>query len=165
MKPVFKLIMSFISMGMIVHAQSAENEPEELKGMIAGQVVNNSTGSFISEVKVLVSDTDLSTTTDVEGRYRIRGVPEGEHEVVFLKNSYQTLKITEVSVEGENPHILDVGMNPDYSGLDELEAFNISASEIEVADIALLAEREKAAAFSNAIGRDGFAKYATPPRH
>jgi len=159
MKPVFKLIMSFISMGMIVHAQSPENEPEELKGMIAGQVVNNSTGSFISEVKVLVSDTDLSTTTDVEGRYRIRGVPEGEHEVVFLKNSYQTLKITEVSVEGENPHILDVGMNPDYSGLDELEAFNISASEIEVADIALLAEREKAAAFSNAIGRDGFAKY------
>ena len=128
-------------------------------GSITGQVINNNTGNFVSGVTVLIQDSELSAVSDVEGRYRITGVSAETVSVQFVKDNYQSVTVTDIELTSGEPYKLDVGMFPDFSGIEELEAFTVSVGDIETTDLVLLQDRQKAAAFSNAIGSDSFSKY------
>lgn len=126
---------------------------------ITGQVINNNTGNFVSGVTVLIQDSELSAVSDVEGRYRITGAPAETVSVQFIKDSYQSVTVTDIELTSGEPYKLDVGMFPDFSGYEELEAFTVSVGDIETTDLVLLQDRQKAASFSNAIGSDSFSKF------
>lgn len=156
LKYIWHLMAIYLVTSTFGHSQTGESNAS-----LTGQVINNNTGSFINNVTVVVQDTNLSAVSDVQGRYRITGAPTGTVSVQFIKDSYQSVTVTGIELTSGEPYKLDVGLFPDYSGYDELEAFTVAVGDIETTDLVLLQDRQKAASFSNAIGSDSFAKFGS----
>jgi TonB-dependent receptor len=73
----------------LVHPVSAQAAPA---GVITGRVLNASTGTYLENVRIRISGTNLEAITDQEGSYRLAGVPAGDLQ---LTASY--IGLTEVS--------------------------------------------------------------------
>ena len=130
-------------------------------GRISGILVDADTGQLLVSAKVSLQDTDLSTNSDLNGVFRFRDVPVGTYTLNISKSGYQAGVITDVSVvAGEVTH-LDLPMRAAYSNIIELEAFTVTASDVQNTGIKLLADRREAAAISDAIGSDDFSRFGS----
>lgn len=56
-------------------------------GMLQGRVVD-STGAAVSEAQVLITAAGRLATTDINGRFRLEGIPDGRFEVVVRRLGY-----------------------------------------------------------------------------
>ncbi|MCF7805407.1 MAG: TonB-dependent receptor [Candidatus Marinimicrobia bacterium] len=72
-------------------------------GVIQGTVVDAKTQEPLIGVNVVVVDTDLGASTDMEGFYRITGVPIGTERLRFSYIGYETLLRTDVIVTRNKP--------------------------------------------------------------
>ncbi len=54
---------------------------EPATGVVAGRVVNLTSGNFLHHARVAVRGTTIETTTNEVGEYRLPGVPVGEVQV------------------------------------------------------------------------------------
>lgn len=70
------------------------------QGTIAGTVTDG-TGTAIADAYVLIEDTDLSTLTNTQGRFLIRGVPAGEVTVTVSLLGYRSISQTVTVQPGE----------------------------------------------------------------
>jgi hypothetical protein len=61
-------------------------------GEIFGTVVDQSTGELLERVLVVVQGTELQGLTDSQGRYRIEGIPPGQHTIQVSSIGYRLLK-------------------------------------------------------------------------
>lgn len=57
-------------------------------GSVSGNVVNRKAGTDLEGVRVTLVGTDISTTTDVHGFYRLFNIPAGYADLAFSKDSY-----------------------------------------------------------------------------
>jgi TonB-dependent receptor len=98
---------------------------DEATGTIAGRVVDKSLGEPLYPAEVQVEGTSRITTTDRNGRYRLPGVPPGEHRVSATFLGFGTDTQT-VQVAGGAETRLDVELSPAFS-----ESVEISAPILE----------------------------------
>ncbi|HHO50593.1 MAG TPA: TonB family protein [Deltaproteobacteria bacterium] len=68
---------------------------------LEGEVIEMATRDPIAGVTVVVDGTELSTETDADGRFELRGVPSGEIELRLLHTGHVTLTKEIEIVEGE----------------------------------------------------------------
>jgi len=61
-------------------------------GIIEGRVTDTETGSPLVNVNIFLKGTGLGTTTDLQGRYSIAGVPAGKFEIVAQIVGYKEEK-------------------------------------------------------------------------
>ncbi len=95
------------------------------QGVMTGKVTSQSTGETLTGVTVSCG-TQLGTTTDAQGKYRLQ-LPEGQQSVVFRLLSYKTVtKIVTVPANGEVT--LDLSLDDDFA---QLGTVVISASKFE----------------------------------
>jgi hypothetical protein len=73
----------------------------QIVGVIAGKVVNSTTGEGISGASVFVEGTTLGASTDKNGIYFIKDVPVGRYTLIATAIGYQTEKLQVVVVPGE----------------------------------------------------------------
>ena len=67
-------------------------------GTLAGRVTDAATGEALPTAQVVIVGTDLGAATDLEGRYRIIGVPVGEYEVEARFVGFETETVLGVQV-------------------------------------------------------------------
>lgn len=86
-------------------------------GSITGTVVDKATKEPITHVQVFVKGTTLGTTTDADGNYTLKGVPEGQQSIVAKFVGYSTCE-EKVHVEKGASRHLDLYLSEEVFSLD-----------------------------------------------
>jgi hypothetical protein len=98
-----------ISMGVSV-AQKPAN--------LHGRVVDARTGEPIAKVRVIVSGTDLSTTTDDNGEFTFDNLPAGQVDLYITTITFGLVKKTITIAETNNP-VFEIALNESAAALTE----------------------------------------------
>lgn len=88
-------------------------------GIIRGQVNDAQTGEAMIGATVSVQDLDIGVTTDMDGRYVLRNVPEGEQTIVFRYVGFETRESVVEVTAGESIQ-LNMELEPDIIEGDEI---------------------------------------------
>lgn len=124
-------------------------------GTIAGVVVDSETGETLVGANVALKGTTTGTATDLEGRFRIKGIEPGRYDVVFSFIGFQTKTVTGVDVTAGQVATLEVSLAPETAELDEVI---ITAEAATNSEAGLLKKRQKAAGVSNAISAEAIGR-------
>jgi hypothetical protein len=85
---------------------------------LRGRVVDARTGEPIVKVRVIVSDTELSATTDESGKFAIENVPVGRVDLYITTVSYGLVKKSITLKESDNADF-QIALNEDAAALTE----------------------------------------------
>ena len=130
-------------------------------GRISGSLIDKDTGEPILAALVSIDELNLTTTSSLDGSYRFQEVPVGQHSLTVEKAGYRTSIITEIEVVAGELQRVDIPMQATLENLIELEAFVVTAADAQRLDIALLADRQKSSAMSDAIGAEDFSRFGS----
>lgn len=119
-------------------------------GRIAGRVVSPQ-GEPVVSAQVSVSGTQLRTSTDVQGRYTLAGVPAGTHTVTAGALGYASKTVTGVAVAAGQTAALDLAL---AAATLQLEVLTVTAESERGSTGALLSERRSATTVTDAIGAE-----------
>jgi iron complex outermembrane receptor protein len=92
---------------------------------LSGTVNDEKTGEALSYVNVVIKGTSHGAATDVNGFYRIRGIPRGASTVVFSSVGYQGLE-REISIGGSDSLSLDISLATSEVSLAEVSVYGAS---------------------------------------
>ncbi|WP_282125884.1 carboxypeptidase-like regulatory domain-containing protein [Marinifilum flexuosum] len=102
-----KKILLFLLMGVLssfaLHAQT---------GNVSGKVRNSVDRNYLSQVKVEVLGTSLSTYTDAEGNFLISEVPQGKHLLEFILQDFKSVSMAVNVVAGSTIDLKVVELVP-----------------------------------------------------
>jgi hypothetical protein len=122
-------------------------------GILSGLVVNSWDGRPLPGVVVTIRGTILAGTTDASGRYRIEGVPAGEHSVRFSKSGFAMATATGVRVAPGLVRDLPGSLRPEFY---EMEEYEVTAEQFQVEAIEIIEQRQASTSFLDAISSDQF---------
>ncbi|HZI02857.1 MAG TPA: carboxypeptidase regulatory-like domain-containing protein, partial [Archangium sp.] len=122
---------------------------------IYGQVTDAQTKETLIEATVkLVTGGQKSVLTDIDGNYRL-ALPPGKYDLRVFYDVYEGRRITGVIVEQGKATKLDVQLSADAGAVQEVV---VEARADRRAEGAILQERKKAAAVSDAISSQEIAR-------
>lgn len=124
-------------------------------GIITGKVVDAESGDPLPGVNVIVSNTDRGAATDLDGVYRIARVPEGTYSVVASFIGYKRTIVDDVKVVEGKATKLDYVLSVEAIVGEEVV---IEAKSLKNSEGALLKDRQKAAAVSDAISAENMSR-------
>lgn len=84
---------------------------QELLGVITGVVTNAASGDSIEGVYVFAVGTDVSDSTDENGKYTLDSLEAGTHDVSFSHEDYMDIAVMDIEVIAGDTTILNVEMN------------------------------------------------------
>lgn len=128
-------------------------------GRLAGRAVSSENGFGVANATVTVAGAGVSTKTDLSGRYVIADLPAGAYDVTATKDDFKPVTVTGVRVVADETLALDLPLSPAQAAI-KMEALTVSAEVVQNSGLGLLSARQKAAAVSDAIGADQFARLA-----
>lgn len=139
-------------LGLVPVAAAAQNGvAAQDGGRIVGRVIDARTGRPLSSVMVHVSASGLGTLTALDGRYGVRNVPPGVHDVTAQNIGYATKIVTGVEVLPGRTAELDITMEPRAV---ELEEIVVTSAAQRGSTTALLTQRRLSAVVSDGIGAE-----------
>jgi outer membrane cobalamin receptor len=89
-------------------------------GSLSGIVLDEDTKEPVIGVYVLIKEFAIGATTDLDGRYLVRNVPEGVHVVTVTSIGYNTVTVTGVVVGSGSRINLDFVLQPGSAELEEV---------------------------------------------
>lgn len=131
---------------------------ETVAGIVAGRAINGTTGAPIAGATVTIVGTTLTAQTDLEGGYRIAGVPPGVQSVAVAREGFRPFSVSGVMVLAGVPTALDLPLASSDDNVVKMQAFTISADVVQNSGVGLLSSRQKAVAVSDAIGSEQMSK-------
>lgn len=120
-------------------------------GIIKGVVIDEGTGDPMIGARISVENQKFGALTKINGDFIIQNIPEGVYTIKINYVGYQTITINDVVVKSNQVTTLDVSMR--QADLMQKEII-ITADAIKTTGAALLKERQKAEAVSDAIGAE-----------
>lgn len=90
------------------------------RGVIRGTIRDATDDSPLEFANVLVEGTDFGTSANLDGEFELRNVPPGRYNLRFSFIGYQTAIVFEVQVSRNRDVQIDVVLEPDIAGLDEI---------------------------------------------
>jgi TonB-dependent receptor len=120
-------------------------------GTITGTVVDAETGETIIGANVVIEGTTTGASTDIDGKYTIRGIEEGTYTFVFSYISYQKQTVTDVEITAGEVLTLDIALQPQTAELDDVV---VTADAILDNEAGLLRQRQKSVSFNDAISAE-----------
>jgi len=124
-------------------------------GSITGIVVDNANGESLPGANVSIAGTTTGTATDLNGRYRIKGLEPGTYDIVFSFVGFQQKTITGVEVAAGEATRLDATLGEQTAELDEVV---VEATVARNTEAALLRDRAEAASVSDAISAEAISR-------
>src|SRR5690606_15522886 len=112
------------------------------KQVVRGQVIDNSSGQPIAAVTVLLVGHDLSTSTDSEGNFQLRGIPIGRYQMRISHTGYRTWTEREMLVNSGKSPFLTIALDPATVQLEDLEVETQGNRDQPLNDMALLGGRQ-----------------------
>lgn len=116
MKGCFRRYVSVVAFVLLPGA-SADAVAGQGRGTVSGTVIRAEGGAPLPDVTVSVSATRFITVTDPSGTYVLRGVPAGEHTLVFRRIGYALERIG-VTVSDGGTHTVDAALDVEAIRLD-----------------------------------------------
>lgn len=109
MKKLYTVVTSVFFSLLVMNANA-----QSVSGIITDE--NNET---LPSVAVIVQGSDVATTSDFNGNYRVSGFPAGSYTLSFQVLGYAKKEVTVTLAAGEN-RTLNVQLDPEKSELDEV---------------------------------------------
>lgn len=144
-----------------VSAQESATAPTPLpateRGSIAGQVFDRESGQPLPYATVEVVGLRLGGQTDLDGRYRIAGVPVGAHQVRARHIGHQPQLLDSVRVRAREATVVNFSL---ATASQQLAAVEIVAEATTrgTSDVALLAMRKAAPAVMDGISAEAMSR-------
>ncbi len=124
-------------------------------GIITGTVVDANTGEAMIGATVRVDGTTLGAICDLDGNYRIAGVPVGTHAVTATMIGYQPMRITDIEVEKGEVEKINFAITLEVVDVGEVV---VKAQAVRNTEAVLLKDRQKAEAVSDAISSEAISR-------
>ncbi len=143
-----RLILSALLLFMLSYTSVVFSQGN---GTITGKVVDKETGTPLPGVNVVIEGTRRGSATDLEGVYRIKGLPAGTYSLVSTYIGYSNFRIEGVEVNEGQVEKLDFAM-----GMEVLEGQEVvvTAKAVKNTEAVLLKDRQKATSVSDAISAE-----------
>lgn len=90
-------------------------------GEIRGTVKNKNTNEGIPFANVVIQNTTIGTTTDIDGKYSIGNLKPGFYNIQVSYLGFKTNTVFEIQVLGSRPAIVNVEMEEDAQSLQAVE--------------------------------------------
>lgn len=138
---------------LLINVSSVSAQSASPAGVLAGRVVSTANGLPVIGVTLTIAG--RSAETDLNGAFRIEGIPAGEHSLAVDKTGFQRQSVTGVAVSAGEIAKLDLTVSPVTADAPiTMAAFGISAEVVRSSGVGLLVERQRAIAVSDSIGSD-----------
>ncbi len=141
------LVVAFLCSGIPAFAQGT--------GIITGTVVNKADGKPVIGATVFIVGTKLGGFSNQDGKYTIKNVPIGTHALKISSVGLAPYNVTDIVVTEGNATRVDVAMETNDVTTEEIV---VTARVLRNNESALLGQRSKAVAMSDAIGVDRIEK-------
>lgn len=112
-------LLSWIALAVLSCFVTEPASAQAEGGTITGRVTAEGTGQPLAGATVVVSGTGLGAVTNREGRFQVRGVPPGTHQLQFRYLGYRTHTVS-VAVRSLEPTEVDAQLGVDPLSLDEV---------------------------------------------
>ncbi len=139
---LFKTILLTILTSTSLFAQS---------GKITGIVVDGELGEPLIGANIMIDGTSIGAASDLNGKYFIENVPEGEYDLVVSSIGFSRSIIKGVRVEKNIVTKIDVVLQVESFTTDDVI---ITAKAAEDSEAGLLVKRQKSSAVSDAISAE-----------
>ena len=93
---------------------------QNLTQTIRGAIYDSYNHNPLHRASVAIFDSEVGTTTDVNGNYRLENVPVGRYSLQVSFIGYETLVIAEVLLESGKELVLDISLKESSSSLKEV---------------------------------------------
>lgn len=127
------------------------------EGVVQGRVVDGESLEPVSGAEVVVADQGLGEITDPDGRFRITGVPAGEHTLRVRRIGFQAAQRS-VTVEADGTATLEIEIRTSAVTLDDLVVTTTGeqrqreiANAVSTVDVGEVADRGTASDFTDVI--------------
>jgi len=127
-----------------------------LVGKIMGSVYDSASGDPLPGVNVIIDGTRMGAATNLNGRFVIRNVPVGNYSLTASMIGYARKTIKGIRVYGEKVVVVNFALFPE--GL-QGEMGVVEASPLTNTEAALLRNRQKAEAVSDAISAEAMSHF------
>ncbi len=131
-----------VSIAVCANAQTAT---------ITGKIHDEQSGEELIGANVLLVGTTQGATTDMDGRYSIKNVPEGTYSLRISFVGYATKTVTGIDVKAGSTITLNVNL---VSATVQADEVTVTAERIISSEAAVLADRKKAAAIGDGISQE-----------
>ena len=142
--------MLFLSAGTVF---SQTSDPQ--LGKITGKVVDSETGETIIGANVTITGTGQGDATDLDGKYTIRMLEPGVYSITVSYISYTRKIIEGVQVSASDVTTLNVALDPETVGLDEVV---VTASADRSGEAGLLSVQRKSVPVQDGISSEQISK-------
>jgi hypothetical protein len=149
--PFYAIVTLFsfsVSYGQFEQTDDASRQ-EQSFGLLSGRVTDASSGEEIIGANVLLLDTKMGASTDIEGKFIIARIPAGLYRVRVSFLGYETTIIPAVTILSKNTTEVSVRLREDQ-GIQQQEVI-VSAEVIKSGEGAMLTERRKSAFVGDGI--------------
>lgn len=144
-KKGFQFLFGFLLAFCFATSAFAQN------GIITGKAIDAETGDALPGVNVIITGTDRGAATDLDGVFRIARVPVGSYSVVASFIGYAKTTIDNVQVVDGQATTLNFTLAIEAVMGEEVV---VTAAALKDSEGALLKDRQKAAAVSDAISSE-----------
>ncbi|MFZ5515863.1 MAG: TonB-dependent receptor domain-containing protein [Candidatus Zhuqueibacterota bacterium] len=128
---------------------------QELKGKIAGKLVDADTGDPLIGANVMLEGTTIGISADLDGYYRLLNVAPGSYTLVVRMMGYTETKITDVVVQADQTTIINASLQTEVL---KTEGVTVTAKAVRNTESLLLKDRQKAVALSDAVSAEAISQ-------
>ena len=121
-------------------------------GVVRGEVLDAQTAEPMFGVTVVIRSVSKSARTDLDGKYTLAGVPDGDYDVEFIMQGMDTQK-RKVSIAGGKPVSVNIAM-----GTKKLDTVVVEGRALNDTESSLLKLQKKSATVSDGISAQAIAK-------
>ncbi|HSW56106.1 MAG TPA: TonB-dependent receptor, partial [Ignavibacteriaceae bacterium] len=147
MKRIIQLLIFVLTIyPMVLSSTYAQDN-----GTIFGKVVDSATGEELIGANIFLDGTTIGAATDIEGNFKISTVSAGTYTLIASMIGYSKFTVTDLEIKPGEQKKLDLSL---VSEAYQTEEVVITARMILDNDAALLKNRQKSIAVSDAIGSD-----------
>jgi outer membrane receptor protein involved in Fe transport len=128
--------------------------------VLFGTVRDADSGDRLAGANVLVVGTTLGASTDLDGKFRIEGIPAGTHEVRVSFTGYRTKTVPAVLIKADDSEKLNVRLEPESGAAASfvIDDLVVTGERVLSTEIALITERMKAITIGDAISAERISK-------
>ena len=122
------VILVFASSVIAVPPLQAATPQTSRTTSLRGRVVDARTGEPIAKVRVIVSGTDLTTTTDDNGEFTFDNLPPGQVDLYITTVTFGLVKKT-ITIAATDNSVTEIALNESAAAL--TETVNVAAGPFE----------------------------------
>jgi len=128
---------------------------QDLKGKIAGKLVDADTGDPLIGANVMLEGTTIGISADLDGNYRLLNVAPGSYTLVVRMMGYTETKITDVVVQADQTTTINASLHTEVL---KTEGVTVTAKAVRNTESLLLKDRQKAVALSDAVSAEAISQ-------